>query len=216
MHIYAFGSICRGEVAADSDIDLLALVKGHDSRFDQSKYSIYSYSKIEQMWDKGSPFAWHLHLESRLLYATNNCDFLKSLGKPRRYLNCLDDCRKFQEVFEEARSSIFRDSASLIFDLSAVFLSIRNISTCFSLGVLGQPNFSRNAALALTGDLALPISANCHRTIEKCRILCTRSLGPAISDEEATKAVSEFSSIAEWMAKLVTRAEQHERIHQSS
>lgn len=33
MHIYAFGSICRGEVDASSDIDMLAIVNGHDARF---------------------------------------------------------------------------------------------------------------------------------------------------------------------------------------
>lgn len=32
MHIYAFGSICRGEIDKNSDIDLLAIVDGFDAR----------------------------------------------------------------------------------------------------------------------------------------------------------------------------------------
>jgi len=43
--------------------------------------------------------------------------------------------------------SITGGSNSKVFDLSTIFLSIRNIATCFSLGVKSQPNFSRNSAL---------------------------------------------------------------------
>lgn len=43
MHIYAFGSICRGEVDSFSDIDMLAIVSGRDERFNPRDYSIYSY-----------------------------------------------------------------------------------------------------------------------------------------------------------------------------
>jgi len=42
MHIYAFGSLCRGEIGLDSDIDLLAIVDQFDERLDQKLFSIYS------------------------------------------------------------------------------------------------------------------------------------------------------------------------------
>jgi predicted nucleotidyltransferase len=67
MHIYAFGSLCRGEVSRNSDVDLLALVDGFDERFNPEIYSIYSYRRIEELWREGNPFAWHLSLESRLV-----------------------------------------------------------------------------------------------------------------------------------------------------
>ena len=67
MHVYAFGSICRGDVSLTSDIDLLAVVDGYDPRFDPNVFSIYSYNRIEELWAEGNPFAWHLAKESKVV-----------------------------------------------------------------------------------------------------------------------------------------------------
>jgi hypothetical protein len=177
MHLYAFGSVCRGDITRDSDIDLLALVSDHDVRLDPAKYSIYSYAKMKTMWLKGSPFAWHLSLESRLLYSEDGSNFLGSLDQPAPYSNCIPDCQKFYGVFLEALSSLEENISTKVFDLSTLFLSVRNISTCFALGVLGKPLFSRHAALQLPAEFQLPISNECYRILERARILCTRSMG---------------------------------------
>jgi hypothetical protein len=216
MHLYAFGSICRGEIDLDSDVDLLALVNGHDDRLDPAKYSIYSYTKMKILWDKGSPFAWHLAGESRLLFASDQVDFLKSLDQPSPYTMYVADCEKFLGVFLAARASIVENGASRVFDLSTIFLSVRNIATCFSLGVLEVPNFSRHSALQLFGEFRIPISMECYRVLERSRILCTRSVGEDISDEDSYLVLAEFDVIEQWMQKLVVRANEHDRIEQPS
>jgi hypothetical protein len=205
MHIYAFGSLCRGEVSLESDVDLLALVDGHDKRFDPNKYSIYSYGKMSSLWSNGSPFAWHLALESRLLFAFDGVDYLSSLGQPAPYRQYREDCEKFLGVFLAARLSLAESETSSVFDLSTVFLSIRNLATCFSLGVLGRPNFSRHSALALDEECALRISPDCYRILERSRILCTRSSGADISSRETSGALTEFGLICEWMSILVEK-----------
>jgi len=212
MHLYAFGSVCRGEIDRDSDIDLLALVSGHDDRLDPGKYSIYSYAKMRTMWQKGNPFAWHLSLESRLLYSGDGGNFLESLGQPAPYSSCRSDCRKFYGVYLEALSSLDRDTSSTVFDLSALFLSVRNIATCFALGALGQTLFSRHAALKLPSEFELPISEDCYRILERARILCTRSIGTDIGTEEVQLVRSECESISQWMKVLTEKAENHGRI----
>jgi hypothetical protein len=209
MHLYAFGSVCRGEVDLDSDIDLLALVAEHDDRLDPAKYSIYSYKRMETMWRKGNPFAWHLSLESRLLYSEDDRDFLKLLGQPSPYSSCQSDCLKFYGVYLEAVTSLDEDMSSTVFDLSALFLSIRNIATCFALGVLGQAMFSRHAALRLPSEYELPISGEGYRILERARILCTRSIGEDISTEEVRLVRSEFELIHKWMKVLTEKAEKH-------
>jgi len=209
VHIYAFGSVCRGEITRDSDIDLLALVSGHDARLDPSKYSIYSYTKIETMWLQGSPFAWHLSLESRLLYSEDGSNFLGSLSQPSPYKNGSLDCNKFYKVFLEAISSLQENSSTKVFDLSTLFLSVRNISTCFALGVLQLPLFSRHAALQLPDKYRLPISSECYRILERARILCTRSIGEDISDVETRLVVLECDSINQWMKILIREADSH-------
>lgn len=80
MHIYAFGSVCRGEIDNQSDIDLLAVVAGHDDRFDSSIYSIYSYNRLKELWKEGNPFAWHLASEAKIIFSSNGEDFLSQLG----------------------------------------------------------------------------------------------------------------------------------------
>jgi hypothetical protein len=209
MHLYAFGSVCRGDVTHDSDIDLLALVSGHDARLNPAKYSIYSYAKMKTMWLKGSPFAWHLSLESRLLYADDGSDYLGSLGQPAPYSYCLADCQKFYGVFQEALASLQESLSTKVFDLSSSFLSIRNISTCFALGVLGKTLFSRHAALQLPTGFQLPISHDSYRIMERARILCTRSTGVDITDSEARLVLSESELINRWMITLVEKAERH-------
>ncbi|HHE9539890.1 TPA: nucleotidyltransferase domain-containing protein [Haemophilus influenzae] len=62
MHIYVFGSLCRGELDNKSDIDILII---SDEKFgsEYNKYSVYSYEKIRELWLDGNPFAWHLYLD---------------------------------------------------------------------------------------------------------------------------------------------------------
>jgi hypothetical protein len=212
MHVYAFGSICRGEIALDSDIDLLALVEGHDDRFDPGKYSIYSYSKMALLWSRGSPFAWHLCREARMLFASDHTDYLASLQTPSKYLHYEEDCVKFAGAFRQARLSLIGNSTSQVFDLSTIFLSIRNIATCFSLGVLGIPTFSRHSALSLTGQFTLPLSPKSYRITERARILCTRSVGPALLQNEIVSVTCELNIIEQWMDTLVRAAREHGRI----
>lgn len=212
MHVYAFGSICRGEIVFDSDIDLLALVQGHDERFDPSKYSIYAYSKMDLLWSRGSPFAWHLSREATLLFASDRTDYLASLKEPAPYLHYQDDCIKFYSVFREARKSLTEAKTSQVFDLSTVFLSIRNIATCFSLGVLGIPSFSRHSALSLTEAFSLPLSSESYRITERARVLCTRSIGDTLSSDEIALVISELYIVDKWMERLVETAREHGRI----
>src|SRR5262245_60779312 len=99
-HIYAFGSVCRGDVSPGLDVDLLAVVQRYDPRFSPDTYSIYSYERIGELWAEGNPFAWHLSLESKLLYSPDRSDFLRSLGRPRSYRRCYQDCSKFFVLFQ--------------------------------------------------------------------------------------------------------------------
>ena len=209
MHIYAFGSVCRGEVSPNSDVDLLALVEGTDRRFDPNIYSIYSYKRIEALWREGNPFAWHLSLEARMLFASDRVDCLGSLGTPERYSNGLADCEKFHRLFSESQDSIKRSGASVIFDLSTIFLSIRNIATCFSLSTGSNPDFSRKSALNL-GSYSVPLPSIAFQTLERARMLCTRGLGKIVSAQEATLAMSYSDEIDKWMSRLVEQVKSHE------
>jgi hypothetical protein len=205
MHIYAFGSICRGEIYPNSDVDLLVIGGGAVAQYDPAIYSIYSYERIKDLWREGNPFAWHLSLESRLLFSSDDQDFLQSLGKPALYSHCARDCEKFLSLFCDARASLMHGGASRIFDLSTIFLSIRNIATCFSLGVVKRPDFSRSSALRLETN-PVPLSVVSYKVLERARVLCTRGFGSKITDDEVGAALRELSGVYDWMRELAERA----------
>jgi hypothetical protein len=211
MHIYAFGSVCRGDLSPGSDVDLLAIAETLDPRFDPEIYSIYSYKRICELWEEGNPFAWHLWLESKLLYSPDGNDYLRALGSPRPYQNCFRDCEKFAELFRDGVNSILATRASTVFDLSTIFLSIRNFASCFSLGVTTKPDFSRNAALHL-GKHSLRLSAHSYQVLERARILCTRGNGTLILEDEIESTIERLDEVRKWMNSLLAEVKTHARV----
>lgn len=201
MHIYAFGSVCRGEIDHSSDVDLLALVDGYNSSFDPNSYSIYSYKRLRELWDAGSPFAWHLATESKLLYASDSDDFIMALETPRTYTKVAEDCEKFENLFSRALSSLVSGASSPVFELSTMFLSIRNFATCYALGHLDVCEFSRYSALRL-GAKSLRISDLSFKILERSRILSTRGYGPIVRREEARMVGQESPDVRKWMLQL--------------
>jgi hypothetical protein len=206
MHIYAFGSICRGDVSKESDIDLLAVVDGFDPRLDPILFSIYSYKRIREIWAAGNPFAWHLYLEAKPLFLSDGSDFLHTLGVPACYVQHVRDCKKFLFLFIEARRSLEKNGNSCVFDLSTIFLSMRNIATCFSLGKTSAPVFSRSSALRL-GKRSLIIDNETYKIFEQARILCTRGKGSLLEKQAIEQAILSLDHIGEWMESLVMEAE---------
>lgn len=202
MHIYAFGSICRGEVNAGSDIDLLAIVDGRDNRFDIDTYSVYSYDRVKELWTEGNPFAWHLHLEAKPIFLSDDCDFIADLKEPSDYTNGIRDCEKFYSIFKDALNSVKSDTSSQTFDLSTIFLSIRNIATCFSLHYSDTPSFSRHSALMLNAD-SLSMPEDTYSVLERARILCTRGHGKYLTRQEINQTIQKLDIIEHWMQNLV-------------
>ncbi|PIT17951.1 nucleotidyltransferase domain-containing protein [Snodgrassella alvi] len=203
MHIYAFGSICRGEVDLFSDIDLLAIVNGRNHSFNPKNYSIYTYARINELWEQGNPFAWHLFLESRLIYSSDSSDYLRNLREPNIYNSGLSDCKKFHEIFLSAKNSIEKSNLTEIFDLSSIFLAVRNFATCYTLHINVKPDFSRNSARNL-GVHSIPIDDYIYELLERARILCTRGLGELLSNYEIGKAKQELNKIEFWMKEKIS------------
>ncbi len=202
MHIYAFGSICRGEFDHGSDIDLLAIVERFIPELDPSKFSIYSYSRIMQLWDDGSPFAWHLATESKILYSSAGNDFLSSLETPNEYEMAKLDCSKFKRLFSRAKYAMEGHSCSPVFELSTMFLAVRNFATCFALGCMSKCEFSRFSARRL-GENSLKVSDETFSILERSRLLSTRGHGAMICQDEVASVLLEANTITAWMDNLL-------------
>jgi len=206
MHIYAFGSICRGELTPGSDIDLLAIVDAPDRRFDPATYSIYSSFRLRQLWGQGNPFAWHLFRESRLIFSDDGRDFLRDLKEPQPYRTRASDCQEFRRIFVEAAARLRNGTKAEVFELAVMFLAVRNIATCFSLNAGGEGTFSRDAARQL-GDRSLTIDAAAYYTLETARTLSTRGYGGRPTAGDVARVKESLGEIEAWMDKLVAEAE---------
>lgn len=198
-HFYAFGSICRGEIDPASDVDLLACTSTPRPEIDPKKFSIYTYKRVEQLWREGNPFAWHLHLESQLIFSSDGSDFLVGLGVPSSYACAAADCSKFRKLFLESSNALFQSGNSVVFHLSCMFLAMRNFATCHSF-TTGRPIFSRKSPLLLAQRL--PISDEIFDVFARARILSTRGFGSLISKAEINAAKDSVPNILNWMHKI--------------
>jgi predicted nucleotidyltransferase len=199
LHYYVFGSICRGELDTFSDVDLLACVSGAHLEVSRDKFSIYQHSRMEELWREGNPFAWHLFLESKMVYASDNKDFIKSLGKPNKYINFDKDFQKFKHLFFTALKETKLDGTNATFNISCMFLAIRNIATCYSLWKQ-RANFSRNSAILI--DKPLNIHEKIFEVFIRARILSTRGVGENLSPENIQEVLSSELIICNWIEQL--------------
>ena len=201
MNIYAFGSICRGDVSPTSDIDVL-VIGDDDGMINKDIFTHYKPSGILNLWITGNPFAWHLYLESRLVYSSDGEDFISTLGSPQPYRQGTSDCEKFRALFHEAWNSLLNSRETEVYDLSVVFLSLRNFATCYSLSNSPKPNFSRRSALAL-GDRSIPVSATAFAALEQARMLSVRGRGSEPTASEVEEAMASLPLISQWMDGLL-------------
>lgn len=201
MHFYAFGSICRGEVDRSSDVDLLACITGPNPDIDTNMFSVYQHERLRHLWAEGNPFAWHLHLESRLLFSSDGTDFIASLGTPAAYKAGAEDCDKFARLFCESLDQLSQTRVNATFNLSCMFLGTRNFATCYSLW-RGRPIFSRKSPMLI--DDPLRVDEEAFAVLTRARVLSTRGIGDALSDEEVMLALRAAPVIQTWMSQLLT------------
>ncbi len=208
MHIYAFGSICRGDLSPESDIDMLALVNKRDSRLDPDKFSIYSYRRLQELWSMGNAFAWHLALESKLIYSEDGSDFIKDLGMPSSYIHAQTDCLKFRDIFESSFQAVIARAPSLVFELSTIFLALRNVATCYSLAKMQKPTFGRDSARRL-GIKSISISDEIYELLMRSRLLSTRGIGSNICDVDLSQLIPELRECRTWINQLCEEIMNH-------
>ena len=151
---------------------------------------------------EGNPFAWHLHLESRLLFSSDGVDFIASLGAPAAYTAGAQDCDKFAQLFADSLDQLSKTRVNATFNLSCMFLGIRNFATCYSLWH-GQPVFSRKSPLLI--DAPLSMDAEAFGVLTRARVLSTRGIGYALSDEEIMLVLRAVPAIQAWICQLLAK-----------
>lgn len=204
-NIYIFGSVVRGELDQYSDVDLLLITDNIEQNIDPNKYSIYSPARIKELYEEGNPFAWHLFYESKLIFSSDQ-DFLLTLSKPSDYTNCKNDLLKFKKLFDDSIYSMRENKFSIIFDLSMIFLSIRNFATCYTLGHYNKPIFSRLTFEKLN-DYPLKLDERVKELLMMSRISSTRGINFSVSEESLSLLELELNNIENWFNEILINYE---------
>ncbi len=199
MHIYAFGSICRGEIDKGSDIDILACIETGSMFEPIPSISTYDYRSLKELWQRGNPFSWHLHCESQMVFSSDGSDFLKNLGRPAPYKGFLSDLKKFSDLFETSRLKIKTTNENIIFNISCIYLATRNLAICYSLHI-GKPHFSRKASQNIDIKLALPDEV--HTYLMRARLLSSRGHGVILTKVEIDATIKGLDIVENWILKL--------------
>ncbi|ATL99346.1 nucleotidyltransferase [Aeromonas sp. CA23] len=200
LHIYAFGSICRGEYESNSDVDLLVCTSGENENYDKNKFSIYDYHRLKELWKEGNPFAWHLALEAKMIYSSDGVDFVRELGRPARYSNGEQDCLKFKALFDDACEQLITYNTSQTFQISCVFLAIRNFATCYSLHEQ-KPVFSRYSPFKISPILQL--TPDIYSILLRARVLSTRGVGDRLRSDEIEIVKDNLNVVRSWMNEIL-------------
>ncbi|WP_343558992.1 nucleotidyltransferase domain-containing protein [Sphingobacterium sp.] len=207
MEIYIFGSLVRGDIDNYSDVDILILKRKNERLKDLNiqNYSIYNEERILQIWEEGNPFAWHLFLESKCIFKTSELSFFEKIGEPKSYIGYLHDLEKFYNLYLESVSSLTHNNLCTDFDASMIFLAVRNFASCFSLGKLKVPIFSRDSALQIE-KFSLNIDINIYNNLRKSRILATRGIGQPLDVKETKEIAKVLPQIDQWFLNLINYA----------
>jgi predicted nucleotidyltransferase len=203
--IYAFGSITRGEIDRNSDIDILVITESDELKEMNKYHSYYKKTTLSNLWEEGNPFAWHLYNEAKLIYTYNGIDYISKLGKPKKYSNLIDDLENLYNIFMDAKESLLSDNTSMIFDYSTVFLVIRNVATCFELGVNNKFCFQRDSAINISSN-KLEIENELYQVLRDCRVLSTRGLGTYPETKSLHRLKDKMNSIENWILQIKNEA----------
>ena len=117
---------------------------------------------------------------------------------PNNYKNITIDFEKFKTIYIESVNN-FMKGKNIVFNLSCIFLALRNISTCYSLAC-NKPIFSRRSPLLI--DHPIQIEKSIFHILESARILSTRGIGERINQEMILKVKNNIKYIDIWIVNM--------------
>jgi predicted nucleotidyltransferase len=172
--IYIFGSAVRGDVAKNSDVDVLVITNQVEdkSNFPEA-WSIYSKKSIEKLFSQGKLFAWHLHLDAKCIYSTKPKNFLEEIGEPAEYKDLIGDFSALSELLDDSLSEM-KTTNSEVFEIGLIYTALRDIAMVASTALCDRPCFSRYSPYEIPLKISLP--KDLYESMIEARLTSTRGL----------------------------------------
>lgn len=171
MWIYAFGSLVRGEIDMESDIDIIGICSSTDTKILPAYIQKYSKSDYLKIHTEGDLFAYHLYKESRLIYSSDGLDLIQSIGRPGSYIDWNRDLQSFIEVARYSIDSINSEPHS-VFSKGILYMALRDMAMIYSHVEMGVSDFSKYVPYNI--DIPLDMRRGVYEELRLCRLSSTR------------------------------------------
>lgn len=200
---YAFGSLCRGEPDAGSDVDILVITdQTNATRKIPNSWSKYSPKRVRELFARGTLFAWHLYLEAVPLWPRNGQGFLQRVGPPKHYKNARREITDLRRILVGALTELNRGTPSEVYECGLIALACRDIAMAASLTINGSFNFSRYAPLRFK-QMPFPLTKAKWNYLLACRRATTRGGSFRRNRRVERHIVSEPDNLLNWSSKIL-------------
>jgi hypothetical protein len=197
--LYIFGSAARGEVAKNSDIDVLVITDQVEKKSTfPDLWSVYSKKSIERYFSQGKLFAWHLYLDAKCIHCSESITFLEQLGEPSQYKDLSLDFCSLSELLDDSLNEI-KNTKSEVFEIGLVYTALRDIAMVASTALNDRPCFSRYSPYKI--PLKIPLSQDLYESMIEARLTSTRGL-EFTGDISRTAKMLVSSGIKSWVQEL--------------
>jgi predicted nucleotidyltransferase len=209
-----FGSVARGDDDELSDLDLLALVQngGGPVSVEEVRATLpaglagkvatiswYGMERLVEMHRSGELFAWHIHLDGKVLH--DPVGAVATLGVPAPYRRALDDVDAFLAIAADLPSQLERAERNAIYEFGVLYVCLRNVAMSASAHLSAQPDFTRKVPYRLGDGPPCPVSESEYRMSMLCRLASQRGL--TLPLEITPSRVMAYHDVAlPWMSSI--------------
>lgn len=219
--IFLFGSTARGDPDDSSDVDVLVVYEsplppGLRAELQQAIFALfgervavaeYSVARVQEMFDDGHLFAWHLFKEATPIVVpgwTTNTNFV--FNRPQLYRDGQKDAERFVGLMKSISLELHVDPGSLIYEAGLIYLSLRNIAMSLSFEELGTPDFSRFSPYNLSTRLRLPFPTSRPNYAKLIAARHASQRGHAAPTISKCELLDIAASSIEWSQHLLRRS----------
>src|ERR1035437_2140277 len=115
--LYIFGSLATGEVDDGSDVDVLAVVDGSQPSVKlPASWSVYSSTRLEDLFERGTLFAWHLYQSAIKVWPRERDGLIAELGPPAQYTGAREEIAALLSMAVDSFGELERGTPSVVFE----------------------------------------------------------------------------------------------------
>lgn len=221
VSVCIFGSMARGDHDERSDADVLVVVRDRSGKISEKvvsdfvrpwvgrtpTISWYGQKRLQEMFESGHLFAWHLYYECRPVWGPLSIQEI--FGRPAPYEDALLDISSFQEVMADIPAALQHCPRNVVYEMGLLYVCVRNIAMSASWHMCDKPDFTRYSPFHL-GQRKFGASRAEYALAMLCRMASQR--GIRISDSvECNRVFHLQEALFLWSQDITADVEENVR-----